>query len=895
LVMTTEVLRNMLLQDVHSLDGVACVVFDEVHFLADPDRGTTWEEAIIYCPRHVQLVCLSATVANAPEIASWISLVHRDAVLVRHDQRAVPLEHLYYVDGTLHLLVDEYGEVKERLRVGGEARYPRPAGIPTSARPRNVPRPRDVVQEAEEAGMLPAIYFIFGRRACETAAEDCAALDLLRDRDARRARRERIDSYLELLEPEDRQLEQVQRLTTLLGRGIAFHHAGLLPILKVLVEELFSAGYIGVVFATETLALGINMPARSVVIAEQTKYDGESRRPLLPNEYAQLTGRAGRRGLDPRGYAITLYSPWFSCPEVIDLITGELLPIRSAFTPRYNTVAALWDGTAAGRERLVRLFGSSLRQFQMNDELKAVAAEVDSLREAATAAHFSCPYDGIPDEAVVQYAALRRQLSEARKRLQRAEESAASARRQAVRPPWAVPTSQVVRREMQRFSGGELVYLSGNRSAGSPDADEGLPEPEPRPGSWGVFLRRHGGGPGLVLQDGRVEHIDRWADVTWLPDGKPAIDLPVPLRDVEGPGVDARALLGPRGWRSLQGAIRRLDLPDLAAQETKRIAAVWEQEQRASQGTAARVAEAGAEVHGLQEQLEAHPCHGCPVRGDHERALRREADALRRQAEAEAEADRLEAAAASQAERTLDSLTAVMHRFDVLTLPPAPVEPDGTPSGGPPGVLQPTERCAVLSRVYDPNGLLLTALAWAGELDHLAPAELMEALSWFCYDREPPRWNRNTVTSRLWELRPRIGETIDAVQSEEARMELAMTSGPNPGFFGPVLAWCRGAIFGDLLERIPLSEGDLLLALNKTLDLATQLREALRSGAPNDLNARALAAKLEVGDRLLRRGIVAQSLRLATGAPAPDGTAESALSSAPGADPQPAPATPAPL
>ncbi len=267
---------------------------------------------------------------------------------------------------------------------------------------------------------------------------------------------------------------------------------------------------------------------------------------------------------------------------------------------------------------------------------------------------------------------------------------------------------------------------------------------------------------------------------------------------------------------------------------------------------------------------------------------------MRRQAEAEAEADRLEAAAASQAERTLDSLTAVMHRFDVLTPPPAPAEPDGAPDGapsaGPPGVLQPTERCAVLSRVYDPNGLLLTTLAWAGELDHLAPAELMEALSWFCYDREPPRWNRNTVTSRLWELRPRIGETIDAVQSEESRMGLAMTSGPNPGFFGPVLAWCRGAIFGDLLERIPLSEGDLLLALNKTLDLATQLREALRSGAPNDLNARALAAKLEVGDRLLRRGIVAQSLRLATGAPVPDGTADSALSGAPGADPQPAPA-----
>ncbi|MDQ3701184.1 MAG: DEAD/DEAH box helicase, partial [Chloroflexota bacterium] len=246
LVMTTEVLRNMLLQSTHTLDGVACVVFDEVHFLADPERGTTWEEAIIHCPKHVQLVCLSATVANAAEIASWISLVHRETILVSHFQRAVPLEHYYYVDGQPHLLVDAAGDVLERLRVGGEARHPRPAGIPADARPRGVPRPQDVVRDLEHAGMLPAIYFLFSRRTCELQATDCAALDLFGDREARRARRERIDAYLALLEPEDRELEQVQRLSALLARGIAFHHAGVLPMLKGLVEELFAAGLIGV-------------------------------------------------------------------------------------------------------------------------------------------------------------------------------------------------------------------------------------------------------------------------------------------------------------------------------------------------------------------------------------------------------------------------------------------------------------------------------------------------------------------------------------------------------------------------------------------------------------------------------------------------------------------------
>jgi len=715
LVMTTEVLRNMLLQSPHALDDVACVVFDEVHFLADPERGTTWEEAILSCPKHVQLICLSATVANAGEVASWISHVHREMVLVTHFERAVPLEHSYYFEGELHLLVDAEGKVLPPLRAGGEARYPKPAGIPPRARPREVPRPREVVRALDEAGMLPAIYFLFGRRACELAAQDCSALDLLGDRAVRRARRERIRAYLDLLDPADRQLEQVQQLAALLDRGIAFHHAGLLPLLKVLVEELFAAGLIGVVFATETLALGINMPARTVVIAEPAKYDGQARRPLTPNEYSQLVGRAGRRGLDPKGYAVNLYSPWMSCAEVLEIITGELLPIRSAFTPRYNTVAAQWDGSDAARERLVRLFSSSLRQFQMNDALQAAAAEEEVLRARAEAAHFACPYEGVPDGAVIDYIGLRRELEYTRKRAQRAA--------------------------------------------------------------------------------------------------------------------------------------------------------------------------AGAEVvQPLEAELAAHPCHACPIRREHERALRRELAALRALSAAEAHAAELEEAAASQAQRTLDALVGVLLRFGYLVMAPAgngrprlPRRERGAPAPNE-ALPLPAEQAAVLARVYDPNGLLLLNLAWGGELDHLAPAELMELLSWFCYDREGPRWNRHDLTPRLWELRPRIGRALALVQREERERGLAVTTGPSPSFYGPILAWCRGATFTELLQTIAIGEGDLLMAMNKTLDLATQLREALRTGAPNRIEARTLAAKLEVGDRLLRRGIVAQSLRLATALPAPPAGAPPAYS-----------------
>ncbi|HEX2033807.1 MAG TPA: DEAD/DEAH box helicase [Chloroflexota bacterium] len=889
MVMTTEVLRNMLLQSTHALDGVGCVIFDEVHFLADPDRGTTWEEAILYCPKHVQLVCLSATVANADEIAAWISLVHREIALVSHVERAIPLEHYYFLEGELHLLVDAQRNVSAPLRVGGEARYPRPPGVPPRARPREVPRPREVVHFLDGEGMLPAIYFLFGRRACELAAEDCGALDLIPSRAARRARRERIEAYLSLLDEEDRQLAQVQRLSALLIRGVAYHHAGLLPILKALVEELFAAGLIGVVFATETLALGINMPARSVVIAEQTKFDGESRRPLMPNEYAQLVGRAGRRGLDPKGYAVTLYSPWVSCAEVVELITGELLPIRSAFTPRYNTVASVWDGSLAGRDRLVRLFSSSLRQFQMNDELKAVAAEVERRRARVESLHFTCPYDGVADNAVVEYIGLRRAQSEARKRTQRAEAAAAVVRRQLLRPPWPAPAPDMVRREMRTFAGGELLYLSGNRES-APDADEvsGADLLDAvRPGSWGVFLGRHGTGPGLFLVGHRVEAIKHWAAITRLPEGKPAIDLPDGLREIEGPMEDVRPLLGPRGWRSLQAAIRRLDLPDLPAAEMSRLEAARRELAQVLDAAGQREQRAVHDLADLERAIEGHPCHACPIRSEHEHALRHQTAAVRELGEAEAHAAELEAAAASQAERTLEALTGVMARFGFLAPPPpaerrAPRPPGGVqasvrqattaldqphPAATEEDILRPTEKTAVLARIYDPNGVMLCNLLWDGAFDQLAPAELMEVLSWFSYDREGPRWNRNQLTPRLWDLRPRVGEALTTVQRAEAEAGLAITTGPNPDFYGPVLAWCRGTPFADLLERLPISEGDLLLALNKTLDLATQLREALRLGAPADLVARRIAAKLEVGDGLLRRGIVAQSLRLATGLP----------------------------
>ncbi len=399
-VMTTEVYRNMLLEADRAqqierehetfslLSKIGFLIFDELHYISDTQRGPVWEEAIICTPEHIQLVGLSATVSNASELVDWISRVHRPAALVSHDQRAIPLEHYYLLDGTLHLVQDAQGQRVARFpHVGGEARatlrqpghrsfslnnrdeetmrgphklrsqkrqarasaqmhHLEPASSassPTSARrkPHQLPTVDDILAVLEQADFLPCLYFLPGRRLVEETARG-VSLQSFTSPDEQELILHEIEQWRESLSREDRELPQVRTLTDLLPRGIAFHHAGLLPGLKVVVETLFVRGHLRVVFATDTLALGVNMPARAVVVGSLSKFDGERMRLLTPNEYRQLTGRAGRRGLDVRGAAIIPYSPWEPFEDAFARITGEQLPVTSAFSIRYNTVLNLW-------------------------------------------------------------------------------------------------------------------------------------------------------------------------------------------------------------------------------------------------------------------------------------------------------------------------------------------------------------------------------------------------------------------------------------------------------------------------------------------------------------------------------------------------------------------------
>jgi superfamily II RNA helicase len=373
------------------LDDVACVIFDELHYLSDPERGPVWEEAIIHSPEHIALIGLSATVSNADELALWISRVHRPISLVLHTERAIPLDHYYYLDGRLHLVMNAEGRRVERFpKIGGEAKRRNARGEarvytfggngkgqqrqgatdataapgqPAPVRPeeREAPEPGEILSILRQADLLPTLYFLPGRRIVEESASS-AASHLLTSPEEQALLQEEVNAWLEALPAEDRQLDQVQRLTALLPRGLAYHHAGLLPGLKVLVETLFQRGHLRAVFATDTLALGINMPARSVVVGSLSKFDGIGMRLLTPNEYQQLTGRAGRRGMDERGAAIIPYSPWEPFEPSFAALTGKLLPVNSAFTMRYNSVLNLWRG--GDIRHLRRDVAASFREFQ---------------------------------------------------------------------------------------------------------------------------------------------------------------------------------------------------------------------------------------------------------------------------------------------------------------------------------------------------------------------------------------------------------------------------------------------------------------------------------------------------------------------------------------------------
>ncbi len=387
-VMTTEVLRNMIYGRSRALHDLGLVVLDEVHFLQDTYRGPVWEEVIIHLPQHVRLVCLSATVSNVAELADWITTVRGPTTAIVERQRPVELKNEYLVmDQTrerlqlLPIFVDGRAN-RDALQLDEAARPGfRRGGDGRSGRGRRVGPPGRVetVELLDQRGMLPAIFFIFSRAQCDAAAKACLDAGLrLTSADERRAIRRIIATRLGNLETADLDVLGYAQFVAQLDIGVAAHHAGMVPPMKEVVEECFIEGLVKVVFATETLAVGINMPARSVVIEKLTKFTGEHHQQLTPGEYTQLTGRAGRRGIDNLGHAVVLWSPWVRFDEVAELAGSTAFHLRSAFKPTYNMAANLIRTYTS--EEAHHLLNLSFAQYQADRDIVRLEARLDRLR-----------------------------------------------------------------------------------------------------------------------------------------------------------------------------------------------------------------------------------------------------------------------------------------------------------------------------------------------------------------------------------------------------------------------------------------------------------------------------------------------------------------------------------
>jgi ATP-dependent RNA helicase HelY len=412
LVMTTEVLRNMLYAGSNTLNNLGWVVMDEVHYLADKFRGGVWEEVLIHLMESVQVVSLSATVSNAEEFGEWLNEIRGNTTVVVSEVRPIPLYQHVLIGQRLVDLFSKPGQVNpEILKLEREAM--RKVHTDRNRRERfgqNESRlsRADIIEKLNRENLLPAITFIFSRAGCDAAVNQCLNAGLRLTNSEERAEITKTALYYtQNLAEEDLAVLGFDQWLSALERGIAAHHAGLLPSFKEAIEDLFKRGLIKAVFATETLALGINMPARTVVLEKLTKWNGEAHVPITPGEYTQLTGRAGRRGIDIEGNAVVQWSPSVDSATAAGLASTRTYPLRSSFTPTYNMAINLIS--RFGRERARGSLESSFAQFQAD---RAVVGLDRQVRRNQTA------IDELVDSAQChlgdfnQYASMRREVKE---------------------------------------------------------------------------------------------------------------------------------------------------------------------------------------------------------------------------------------------------------------------------------------------------------------------------------------------------------------------------------------------------------------------------------------------------------------------------------------------------
>jgi ATP-dependent RNA helicase HelY len=573
-VMTTEVLRNMLYERSDTLDGLVSVVLDEVHYLQDPYRGAVWEEVLIHLPLSVSVVCLSATISNAEEFGEWIGTLRGPTRVVIEERRPVPLEHHYLIGHELHPMhVDQAGEAvpnpyvvsldrqEARTRTPGR-REPRGPGSRSREGRRRVyvPRREEVAEVLAEEGLLPAIYFVFSRAGCDRSVEWLMASGVrLTSREEAARIREFAEMRAAWMGEEDLKTLGFYDFQDALAAGVAAHHAGMLPVFKETVEELFEAGLVKIVFATETLSLGINMPAKSVVIEDLWKFQGERHELLTPGEYTQLTGRAGRRGIDRLGHAIVVYQRQVPFERVASLASTRTYELTSSFRPSYNMAVNLVRNYT--REEAHHLLNSSFAQFLADRGVVTLERQLerDKAYLAGYREQMRCELGDF-----AEYWSLREEAEGIRTQARKGRERA---------------RADAVRDALAALRPGDVIFVPRARRRG-----------------LAVVLSNREGRPTVLAQDRKFFRLSS--------------------RDFEAPPVSLTKIPLPRSGSARSARYRR----DLAA----RLVAIDVRPPRPGRAGIDETVE--REASRLDRRARAHPCHDCPDRADHERWARRASD-----------------------------------------------------------------------------------------------------------------------------------------------------------------------------------------------------------------------------------------------------------------------------
>ncbi len=831
-VMTTEVLRNMMYAGSGTLRGLGYVVMDEVHYLADRFRGAVWEEVIIHLPPDVLVVSLSATVSNAEEFGAWLSEVRGDVQVVVSEHRPVPLwQHMMVGRGMYDLFVDDMFDPSnapdgavERMRddaptrvapelmqaIGSASRRSTDVDAPRGrgrrghggpgrpggggghgghggqgfsrgsggGRPGGGATRAEVVDRLDRDGLLPAITFIFSRVGCDAAVGQLLAKDvrLVSDQEGARIRR-LVEERVSGLADEDLSVLGYWDFVDGLSRGYAAHHAGMLPTFREIVEELFTAGRIRAVFATETLALGINMPARTVVLERLVKFNGEAHVDITPAEYTQLTGRAGRRGIDVEGHAVVLWNRGLDPLAVAGLASTRTYPLRSSFRPTYNMAVNLV--AQFGRERARELLETSFAQFQAD---RAVVGFVRTLRrnEEALAGYAASMHCHLGDFA--GYAAIRDEI-------RTLEKDAVRARAASVRAEAAI--------SLERLRVGDVIQIPAGRRSG-----------------YAVVVQANGGGKGEAASPAVVTEDRQLRRLT-------VVDVPTPVEPVTTVRL-------PKNFNAKSPKSRR----DLAT--SLRIAVPHDPPPTRGSASARHGDRDVARLEELRRQMRAHPCHACPDREEHARwaerwwRLSRETQGLQRKVEGRTHS----------VARTFDRICVLLEDLGYLG-------PDG---------LSVTPRGEQLRRLYSEKDLLAAECLRHGVWQRLDAPGLAAAVSTLVHEprREGSELSPRMPTDDVAEAWRTMVRLWSGIEDRERESGLPLTGDPDGGIAWMVHRWAAGQRLELVLRDSDIAAGDFVRRCKQIIDLLDQIADAAAgSGSPQ------LAATARAAVDAVRRGVVA--------------------------------------